>query len=388
MDTPATRPDRGRPWYVIGLANFAIVAALSVVSWWVLADPRWSPLGVYPLPFNASLFWAILFIVFVGFNCEFAGFNRVRQPLRGGLLMVTAAAFGIAVTWILGSGLGRLMPDFDAHRAGGSGYFTGALFVLFAFFAYVMVVLNWEHWPWPQLGLRQPVTGLCDIAFIFIPTLLIYLIWGLPAMAAHPTGYAPMTINVVLGYFYALVVATILTGLCAENLPWSTAGSGGRTALAATVGNILLGSGLYFALLGVCKLLIGTGTTQALGDAIHQFPAQLGVCWNFWIILWANAFGNWPTKRGRVTNIAARILITFGLGVATFLAYYYWIAGNLLHEPVVAGALHGNALGFLDWAVLWTLFYVVGFESYGLPAAADTLPEPVDSTQEQFATTG
>jgi len=206
-------------------------------------------------------------------------------------------------------------------------------------------------------------------------------------MAAHPTGYAPMTINVVLGYFYALVVATILTGLCAENLPWSTAGSGGRTALAATVGNILLGSGVYFALLGVCKLLIGTGTTQALGDAIHQFPAQLGVCWNFWIILWANAFGNWPTNRGRVTNIAARILITFGLGVATFLADY-WIAGNLLHEPVVAGALHGNALGFLDWAVLWTLFYVVGFESYGLPAAADTLPEPVDNTLEQFATPG
>jgi AAT family amino acid transporter len=35
--------------------------------------------------------------------------------------------------------------------------------------------------------------------------------------------------------------------------------------------------------------------------------------------------------------------------------------------------VHGNALGFFDWLVLWTLFYVVGLESFGLvrrPAAA------------------
>jgi AAT family amino acid transporter len=36
---------------------------------------------------------------------------------------------------------------------------------------------------------------------------------------------------------------------------------------------------------------------------------------------------------------------------------------------VVAGVLHGNALGFIDWLVLWTLFYVVGFQSFGLGRA-------------------
>ncbi len=47
----------------------------------------------------------------------------------------------------------------------------------------------------------------------------------------------------------------------------------------------------------------------------------------------------------------------------------------MLHEPVVVGALHGNALGFLDWFALVTLLYVVGFGSYPLraPAAA---PDP------------
>jgi AAT family amino acid transporter len=28
--------------------------------------------------------------------------------------------------------------------------------------------------------------------------------------------------------------------------------------------------------------------------------------------------------------------------------------------------VHGNALGFVDWLVLWTLIYVIGFQSLGM----------------------
>ena len=81
------------------------------------------------------------------------------------------------------------------------------------------------------------------------------------------------------------------------------------------------------------------------------------------------------------SSVAARLAITFGLAVGTFCLYYYVLAASLLHEPVAAGFLHGNALGFMGWFALITLLYVVGFESYGLPRARTvnvaSEPEPL-----------
>ncbi len=61
------------------------------------------------------------------------------------------------------------------------------------------------------------------------------------------------------------------------------------------------------------------------------------------------------------------------LGILTFLTYYRFAAGTLLHEPVAAGNPHdnalGSALGFMDRFALVTPLYVVGFRSYGLPMA-------------------
>jgi AAT family amino acid transporter len=111
---------------------------------------------------------------------------------------------------------------------------------------------------------------------------------------------------------------------------------------------------------------VGSDAVAELGGVIHQFPAQLGVCWAFWMIFWANAFGNKPTGFADGVNLAIRALLTFALAVVTFLFYYRFAAEYILHEPAVVDGLHGNALGFVDWAVLWTLFYVVGFQSLGL----------------------
>ena len=132
---------------------------------------------------------------------------------------------------------------------------------------------------------------------------------------------------------------------------------------------MLVGAAIYFLMVPLAKTLISGATVNELGGVIHQFPAQIGVCLAFWMIFWANAFGNKPTKLGVAANLTIRTLVTFTLGVATFLGYYYFAAEHILHEPVVAGVLHGNALGFIDWLVLWTLFYVVGFQSFGLGRA-------------------
>lgn len=368
VDAAPPPPDeRQNGWFRFGLANLAVVVILSVATWFVLADPHISPWGFYPLPFNAALFWAILFVVFIGFNAEFAGFDRLRQPWKGLAIMVTTAVFAVVMTWILAQGLGRIDPDFAVGRAGGLGYFTGALFVLFGFGTFVMAVLNWQHWPWPQLGLRQPAVGLAEIAAIAGPTMILYFVLGLPSVTTNAHTDPLMSVDTVLGWFYSIIVAVILTGQTWENWPWRTARRPSLIALSSLVGNFVLGTVFYFVALPLVKLLLGSVSVDALGSTVHQFPAQLGVCWAFWMIFWANAFGNRPTGFGTAANLVIRTAVTLTLAVLTFTFYYRFAAEHILHEPAAAPGVHGNALGFIDWLVLWTLLYVVGFESLGLP---------------------
>lgn len=363
--------ERTTSWWLHGLVTLIVVAVIALLGWYLLTDPTTSPLDTYPLPFNAALFWALMFVVWTGFNLELVGFSRISQPLRGIVFTVATLVFAVVVTWALSAGLGSVDPDFAASRADGTGYFTGALFVLFGFSTYVLVVLNWAHWPWTDIGLKQPMVGLCEVAFVFVPTVLLYAVLGIPSVSE--SGSPLLSVNVLLGWYYSIIVSIVVTGLTLENWPWRLAGGRGRVAAVSLVGNVVLGTALYIGLLVVCKLLIGADTVGLLGDAVHQFPAQLGVCWVAWMIMWGNAFGNKPTGFGIAVNLVARVLITFGLAVGTFRLYYYVLAGGPLHEPAVAGSLYGNALGFMDWFALITLLYVVGFESWGLPRPR---PEP------------
>jgi len=368
-------------WWAHGLTALAVVLVATFGGWYLLLDPVTSPLDLYPMPVNAVLFWALLFVVWSGFNLEFAGFTRFPQPWRG--LAVTAAtvAFAVGVTWFLAVGIGHFFPDLAASREGGAGYFTGALFVLFGFSTYVMAVVNWAHWPWIDLGLRQPLVGLCEIAFLLVPTALLWITLGVPAVAdTARDGSALLAVDTLLGWYYSIIVAIVLTGLTLDNWPWRLAGSRARVAGVSLVGNILLGTALYFVLRGVSELLIGPDTVGQLGRAIDQFPAQLGVCWVAWMIVWGNAFGNRPGTLGMSRDLAARVTTTVALGVGTFVLYYRVLAEHLLHEPAVAGSLSGNALGFLDWFALVALLYVVGFESWPLRPAAAPSPTPAAQT--------
>lgn len=388
-----TLPSRAaRPtWWSYGLANLAVVAVVTFGAWYAFSDPTTSPLDVYPLPFNAALFWALLFVVWSGFNLEFSGFSKLPQPLMGLAILASTVIFAVVVTYALSAGLGHFDVNFSPDREGGTGYFTGALFVLFGFSTYVLASVSWGHWPWTDLGLKQPLVGLCEIAFMILPTLGLYVVLGIPAVSETvQSRTALMSVDTLLGWYYSLIVAIVLTGSTMENWPWRLMGTRARVAAAATVGNIVLGTVLYFALLAVCRAVIGSTTVDALGGVIHQFPSQLGVCWVAWMILWANAFGNRPTALGELANFAARAAITFGFALGTFILYYYVLAEHLLHEPAVAGRLHGNALGFMDLFALVALLYVVGFGSFPFrapqqPAAELQIPSTASTPLEGAA---
>lgn len=157
-----------------------------------------------------------------------------------------------------------------------------------------------------------------------------------------------------------------MTGLLADNWPWRLAGTPTRIALMATAGNLALGIGLYFALQAVVRVTIGSADIAQLGAAVPIYSAQVGVCWVFWMIMWANCFENKPSSASAVRNVVSWVLVTLALGVVTFVAYYFLIAGAVLHEPAVADRMNGNALGWVDWWVMWTLIYVLCFDSFGL----------------------
>lgn len=87
---------------------------------------------------------------------------------------------------------------------------------------------------------------------------------------------------------------------------------------------------------------------------------------SFWLIFWANVVGNPPTGLGPVANRAIRVVITFGLGFATFIAYTRWFATSVLHEAKISPNFGGDPLTYIDLMIYVMLVYVIYLGSYGL----------------------
>lgn len=369
--TGTPRRSRGLPWWAFGAANIVVITVLSVVIWWLLVDPEWSAVGSYPQPFNALLFWTVISVVWVAFSCGWTGPVRLGQPARGLVATVVVLAMSAAITSLLAFGWGAVDPSFAASRPEGAGFTMGQLIVLFAFFFYVTAAINWMHWPWAG-RLEQPWLGLAEIGALVLPTLVVYGVLAVPGVATWADqGSVLIGTATLIGWFYSVIVSVVVTGLLWDNRPWSLAGAPGRVAAVSFVGNLAFGTVLFYAVGGLARLLMGPANVAALGDGVTQYAAQLGVCWVFWMVAWANVFGNRPTHLGTVANAALRLVITLALGVVTFLGYYFFFADVVLHEPAAGASMHGDALGFMDLGVLVTLLYVLFLGSFGLPA-----PEP------------
>lgn len=370
---------RALPWWGFGLANVAVIGVLSVATWWLLIDPTWSPVRSYPQPYTAMLFWTIVCTVWISFTFGWTGPAGLRQPVRGLVAVVLAAALGIGTVLLLAYGYGRVDPSFAADRAEGAGFTTGNLFVLFAFFSYVISAVNWGQWPWAG-RIAQPFAGAAELLSLVVPTLVLYAVFVLPNLAVWAVpGSAVFSVPTLIGWFYSVIVSVVVTGVLIENWPWRLAGSPGRVVLVSTLGNVVVGTVIYSVNLGVARLLMGSANAAALGPAVTVHAAELGVCWVAWMVLWANVFGNQPVRFGAGANYALRLVVTYVLGLITYPVYYFWLAGGVLHEPAVTGAMHGDALGFLNLIVLWTLWYVLFFGSWGVPPMReDATHHPAD----------
>ncbi|WP_330342363.1 hypothetical protein [Streptomyces sp. NBC_00557] len=109
----------------------------------------------------AVSFWALLFVI-RSVNLDFFGFDRLRRPLREAVITASTAVFAVGVAYAFAVGFGHLNVRF--HGLPGK-------------------VLSATS-P-PPSGMKQPLIGLCEIAFLMLPTVILYAVLGLPAVSPY-----------------------------------------------------------------------------------------------------------------------------------------------------------------------------------------------------------
>lgn len=348
------------------VASFIIIQAVSFVVWILFVDPKLGMWKFYPQPFGAYLFWSILVLVFVGFNCGMHGFSKLSQPRCGVFSTVFTLALGFAIPMLLIFGYGKLDPAFSPTNFAGHG--AAGLIVLIGFYGFGVVANSMEGWPWTDAGLKQPMVGFAQILTGFFLTFIGYLVLIYPSVAswASPDRLV-MSLPTAIGWFYSIIVVWLTSALIFDLWPYSSIKSRAKAALGALFGNIVFGTLLYFVLLALLKhVLMPADALEKIGAAVNLWPAQLGVWIVFWLLFWALCCGNPPTSLNPAMNRLARFVITWGLGIFTFVIYMRWFATDVLHEAEIVPGFGGDPLTWVDLLNLVLLIYVVYFGSYGL----------------------
>lgn len=368
IDTTVSAKPFGMQLGAIGfaIASFIVIHGISFLVWRLFADPQTGVWKFYPQPFGAYLFWAILVVVFIGFNLEMHGFSRLSQPVGGIVVTSITLALGIAIPVLLIYGYGRLDPAFSPTQYAGHG--AAGLIVLIGFYGFGVVANSMDGWPWTDAGMEQPMVGLAQIITGFFLTVVGYMVLIYPNLASW-TGPDRVLIALptAIGWFYSVITAWLTTVLILDLWPYSTFKTRAGRALAAFFGNFVLGTIVYFILLALLKhVLIPAGALEKIGPAINLWPAQLGVWIVNMLLFWALCCGNTPNSLSPGMNRIVRFIITWGIGIGAFVIYMKWFAVEVLNEAAIVPGFGGDPLTWVDLLNLILLIYVVYFGCYGL----------------------
>lgn len=370
IDTPSPRVTGSaasvfRPW-AFPIAVLLIVHVVSLGVWRLFVDPALAVWRYYPQPFGMYLFWGILVLVFIGFNLGMAGFSSLTQPLRGLAATGTTLLLAFVIAGTLVHGYGLLDPVFSA--AGNAGYGSTGLIVLIGFYGFGIVATGMGGWPWSDAGLSPAMGGFAQLATGCCLTALGYFLLVYPNLSSASGAHGVLlTLPVVIGWFYSVIVAWLTTFLIFDNWPWSILKHRSHVALAAFAGNFILGTAIYFGHLALLdSVLIPDHALEKIGSTLPIWAAQLGVWIVFWLIFWANVMGNLPHRFGTFTNRAVRIVLCWSLGVLSFVIYTRWFSGSVLHESAIVPGFGGDPLTWVDLLNFVMLIYVVYFDFFGI----------------------
>lgn len=353
------------------VASFIIIQAVSYGVWLLFADSKMGVWNFNPQPFGAYLFWAIMVLVFIGFNFGMHGFSKLSQPGGGILATIVTLALGFAIPMLLVFGYGQLDPAFSPEKNVGHG--AAGLIVLIGFYGFGSVANSMDGWPWTDAGLKQPMVGVAQLFVGFFLTFVGYLVLVYPSMASWTSpDRVVMSLPTAIGWFYSVITVWLTTVLILDLWPYSSIKSRPKAALAAFFGNFVFGTVLYFIFLALLKnVLIPADALEKIGPAINLWPAQLGVWIVNVLLFWALCCGNAPTSMGSAMNRFIRFIITWGLGIGAFVIHMRWFGMNVLHEPAIVPGFGGDPLTWVDLLNLILLIFVCYFGSYGLVKKAE-----------------
>jgi len=343
-----------------------IIQGLSYFVWLLFVDPKHGVWKFYPQPFGVYLFWAVMVLVFLAFNLGLFGFTKMSQPARGIVATIVTVVLSFIIPWLLIFGYGSLDPAFSP--TGNAGHGAIAMIVLIGFYGFGVLPTNMDGWPWTDAGLKQPLSGLAQIFVGCFLTLIGYMLLIYPCFASWTSPEKTLLpLPTAIGWFYSVIVSWLTTAQVLDHWPWTSFGSRAKRALGSFVGNFIVGTVLYFLFLALLKhVLIPDAALAKIGAAITLWPAQLGVWIVFWMIFWPLAVNNVPNSLSPGANRFVRFVITWALGIISFVVYMKWFAINVLNEAPIVPGFGGDPLTWVDLLNLVMLVYVLYFGNYGL----------------------
>jgi len=363
--------------FLFGLLNVLIIFVVFWLTWYLFIDPT-GPVKTYPNIAGAGMFWMIIVIVWFAFNGELYLFRNLKQPVKGIVLVLLTTLISIAIVWFLNVVYGSFNPAFSISRPPANfGAFVGALMVLIGFYAWPVQAVTWQHWPWSDIGVKQPFIGLIQFFVGFFIMILGYSFLVFPALATWQTAdwytqATPLfTVPSIVGRFYMVPLVHLTLANAFELWPWRLIKNRTVKAIVSFVGIMVISQIIFPLVLGLAKLLMGPTVVSFLTEQgmINLHAAELGVCILTWVVIWA-ILGNWPTKFKPAVNYLLRLLIGVVLGSLTYLVLNRWAAVNMLHEPAMGvpglASYGGDPLTSVDWFLTIAFFYLVYFESWGL----------------------
>jgi len=346
------------PWVVtVGLIIF------SVVSWWLLADPQWSPVGASMPAIDALLFWTILGFIFTGFTFANWPFSKISQPLAGVLHVGVDVAIGFVAVWLFSFVLGSWDPTFSHSAPGGAGFTATAFVVLIGFYAYALAAATWGGYPFEEVP--APLASVAQFFLAAFITVIGVVVLVYPNFSAALAKSAPLALAPATGWVYSSIVVVIVAAMLWENWPWASLTNRHLRAAAALVITLGGGAGLYFLFRLVVQAVTPASIKVLPAFSVALQTAELGVCFSLWALVMGLIFGPSRLKLGTAATRIARTAILAVAAIATYVIFMRFFATKALHFAPLSGDYGGDPLTWMDWTILVVLWYAVAFGKYG-----------------------
>jgi hypothetical protein len=273
------------------------ILIVSVVSWWLIGDPKWSVFGARATDaadqaeksaiVSCVLFWVIFAHVFTGLTFGNWPFSKLRQPLSGVAQVAVDLIIGIAGTLLFTRGVGHWDQTFSPDAPGGAGYTAAAFIVLIGFYAYALASTSVGGYPFESV--TAPLASVAQWFLAAFLTVVGVVTLVYPNFNAGLAQHAPVSLPTAAGWVYSSIVIVIVAAMQWGNWPWASVPNRHLRALTALV--VSLGGGylLMLAFTGLLHGIVPGSIKNAAGFPFNLEAAELGVCINLWSLIVGSA---------------------------------------------------------------------------------------------------